>query len=137
MTEAPKVKKSNLEDWQREEIFRCLLLESTGGKLPTVAIKQLAEEYNMSLQTIYRIWHQGRNPGKGKFGSVVSQRKGRCGRNMKYPDLLDRIKSVPAKATRSALSNYALEGQMQAKQLKNLHAAVASAMAVHTIPCSG
>ena len=47
-----KESKPNLEDWQREEVFRCLLEASYHGKLPPATVSGLADEYQVSRQTI-------------------------------------------------------------------------------------
>ena len=92
-----KGSKPNLDDWKREKIFRSLLEASCLGKLPPGAVSNLAAEYKVSPQTIYRIWNRGRTPGIGKYGSVKSKRPGNCGRKLAYPDLLAKITAVAPK----------------------------------------
>jgi len=97
---APKLKRVNLPDCQREEIFKLLLEVSVNRVLPRNTVKEVAARYGVSVQVVYGIWKRGiAKPTIGRNSSVISRRKGNVGRKLMYTDLVQRIKDAPPRET--------------------------------------
>lgn len=88
--------RKDLTNSEREAVYHRLLQLSINGKLPRGSITQTAAQFDVSRDTIHRIWKRGQeSTSSPSFPANVSNRKHNSGRKRKeISDLQDRIKAI-------------------------------------------
>jgi hypothetical protein len=72
----------------RKQVFQALLVRSNNGKLGKQDTTIVAGQFGVKIQSVQRIWKQGKNQLAQNIPVVVvSLKKGRCGRKATPLDL--------------------------------------------------
>ncbi|GJN24769.1 hypothetical protein PR202_gb12531 [Eleusine coracana subsp. coracana] len=82
-------------DEVRKQIYQTLLARSKNGVLGKQVIKQVAPQFGLSIRTVQKIWHRGKNDlAQGNVVNVASRKRGRVARKV-IPIDLERLRDVP------------------------------------------
>ncbi|KAF0748044.1 hypothetical protein AaE_007495 [Aphanomyces astaci] len=94
-----------LTDDQRSAVYHRLLQLKRNGRVGHGEMKNLMQSFNISQQTISRIWRRGCETAASLgVAKVGSQKKGRCGRPRKYKD--EDVRSAVTSAPAHLRGNY-------------------------------